>query len=89
MDELTLSDAKLLISDSWGIYIPQLFARNFGPFISREDEAILTAGPEHADYWETWDDVLRHTVIKDDKGERYNLSQDGDLWAIPIKYSEE
>lgn len=89
MDELTLSDAKLLISDSWGIYIPQLFARNFGSFICRDDETILIAGPEHAEYWETWDYVLRNTVIKDDKGTRYNLFQDNDLWAIPIEFSEE
>lgn len=84
MDNHDLDNATLLISDSVGIYIPQLFARNYGQHILCDaDRAILEAGPEHAEYWDAWDDVLGSTYVTDAKGLRYYLHQDGDLWAIP------
>ena len=85
MDNHDLDNAHLLIPDDVGIYIPQLFARHFGQHITSDaDRAILEAGPEHSEYWETWDDVLSSTYVIDAKGLRYYLHQDGDLWAIPV-----
>jgi hypothetical protein len=77
----------LLVSDSCGIYVPQVFAENFGDNwgISGEDLAILKEGPDHEWYWETWETVLNNakSTCKEEDRE-YGLQQDGNLWAIEI-----
>lgn len=73
---------KLLITDAAGRYIPQQFVENFeGWGLLPQDFQILRDGPDHLDYWETWDDVLNYATIKHD-GVLYRLHQDGDLWAL-------
>jgi len=85
--------SKLLISDSMGIYIPQLFVRHFLDKIPKgqlnhEEQAILS-NPDHEHYWEVWAGVLQNVTLVDNfdlpesKQHRYYLYQDGDLWAIP------
>jgi hypothetical protein len=81
--------AVLLISDQWGIYIPQRFAElEFESpldIVSNADEfAILEDGPDHEWYWEAWETVLRTCIMRDRDGLDYYLYQDGDLWAIPV-----
>lgn len=75
----------LLVSDSYGIYVPQVFAENFGENWSLEEEdlKILKEGPDHEWYWETWEIVLNNarSTCKED-GKEYWTQQDGDLWAI-------
>ena len=49
----------LVIDGYHGIYIPQIFAQRFPEWLSDEERDILLAGPEHENYWETWEDVTR------------------------------
>ena len=73
---------KLLITDAAGQSIPQEFAENFeGWGLLPQDFQILRQGPEHENYWETWDDVLNYASIEHE-GILYRLHQDGDLWAL-------
>ncbi len=69
---------------AYGIYVPQRFIQNRDltnwTGISMTDIEILNVGPEHAYYWEVWDDVLSNVCYTLD-GHVWKLSQDGDLWA--------
>jgi len=79
-----MSGIELLISDSWGVYVPKHFAENFLDWsgIESEDIEILEAGPDESDwYWETWDSVLSNAIYTDEKGNVWRLHQDGDLWC--------
>lgn len=82
-------DTVLLLSDARGIYIPCDFARAFidraksVANVTAEQWAILDAGPEHPEYWETWDEVLNYAVVTDANGVKYLLFQDGNLWLVP------
>lgn len=93
MKNKTIPDAvTLILSDARGVYIPRDFVTdNYNEIavdhcaawgISKEDGEILASGPEHEFYWETWDDVLRNAEYTDEDGNKYFLSQDGDLWAL-------
>ena len=83
-------EKQVLIDGNRGIYIPQIFAQNFLHNISQEDKERfktrleeLTQGPENEFYWDSWDDISSQIYITDDKGNRFWLYQDGDLWAVP------
>lgn len=93
MKNKTIPDAvTLILSDARGIYIPRDFVTDkyneiavdhcaaWG--ISEEDAEILASGPDHEYYWETWEDVLSYAQYTDEEGNKYFLSQDGDLWAF-------
>jgi len=84
--EVNLENAELLIDNHHGIYIPQIFAEFCDTadwHVSADDAAVLLAGPDHADYWDTWDHVLGTAYYLADDGRRFTLWQDGDLWAVP------
>lgn len=80
---MKLDNASLLLSDRHGIYIPKVFAESFSDWgISDGDKTILTTGPDHEWYWETWDSVMEYVkFVKNNVV--YRLYQDGDLWAVP------
>ena len=75
----------LLVSDSYGIYIPQRIAHTFleGDLegVRPENMEILKKGPEHPWYWEAWDEVLglAHTTAN---GYTWRFWQDGDLFVV-------
>lgn len=79
----------LWLSDARGIYIPRDFATSFADRdktvsgVEATDWEVLEAGPDHELYWDVWDGVLQSAVITDDKGVKYRLHQDGDLWLVP------
>jgi len=88
------SGVSLLLSESWGQYIPKQFATAYHFITSNADcqpgwknvgewqlETCL-AGPEDNDYWEAWDAVLSTAEHIDQDGNEWTLLQDGDLWAI-------
>jgi hypothetical protein len=78
-----LSNAILLITDGFGIYIPKMFAIAYEGKLPDEDTLnILRAGPDSEDYWDAWEDVL-NVVKVDFDGKMYDLYQAGDLWAVP------
>lgn len=80
---------ELLVDDAHGIYIPQRFAQRW-PLthlkgVNQEQLDTLLAGPDGADYWEVWWEVLTQCTMEFE-GEKHTLHQDGDLWAIPPGY---
>ena len=82
----------MILSDARGVYIPRDFVTdNYNEIavdhcrawgIGKEDAEILAANPDHDLYWETWDAVLDYAQYVDKEGNKYFLSQDGDLWAL-------
>ncbi len=80
----TLPALRLLVDSGHGIYVPRVFARAFNHAmwtgIRPEDVAVLESGPDHAHYWETWDDVTSNAKFTEG-GYTWLLHQDGDLWA--------
>ena len=79
-----LPPLALLLDSNRGIFIPQHFVTQFDltkwEGINPSDVNVLKSGPEHAHYWEAWDDVTSnatHTY----EGNVWRLHQDGDLWA--------
>lgn len=82
----------LWLSDARGQYIPRDFAESFERStrdthvsgVSDEDWKILEAGPDHEQYCDAWDEVLRDAVLTGKDGTKYTLHQDGDLWAVPV-----
>lgn len=83
---------SLLLDGSRGVYIPQVFAKNFDLALCgiTDQECIKTllAGPEHEDYWDAWDSVLAVAEWNED-GKRLGLEQDGDLFAIDLDSTDE
>ena len=79
----------LLVDGNRGIYIPKQFADNYGEQLIgaafADPIAICKQGPDHADYWQAWDEIERDGIVVLD-GKQYTLHQDGDLWAIPEGY---
>lgn|ERR1044072_2786303 len=91
-DEVDLSKARLLITDSVGVYLPQRFAEsiqhNAVKGVSDEDWKVLLSGPTHEHYWDAWADVCDNASIEED-GVLYHLHQDGDLWLVPTEQEAE
>jgi len=73
---------NLLLESNRGIYIPQVFAQDFDIPLPENIARDLLEGPENEWYWESWAWVLDNVTFLE-KGARYSLYQDGDLWAIP------
>ena len=48
---------KCIVNGAAGVYIPQIFAERYPEWLEDDDKAILLSGPDHADYWEVWNDV--------------------------------
>jgi hypothetical protein len=77
-----IKEAVLFASDARGIYIPQHFAESYNSEqwnpIDSDDLAILIHGPEHDQYWDTWEDVMNdaETICGG------SLHQDGNLWVV-------
>jgi len=82
------TDCQLILSDSYGIYIPKMYcdgideeeAESMG--ISWEDVKICQAGPDHEHYWEAWQAIEQDAEWTDINGEEWRLLQNGDLWAV-------
>jgi len=84
LEETEPKATMCLLDGARGIYIPQSFARWCSPaswHVGPNDVLILEAGPDHEDYWEAWDDVLRTAYYDDERG-HWTLEQDGDLFAV-------
>jgi hypothetical protein len=89
-----MSNAEPLhwVDGSRGIYVPQAFAQSMGDDgrskavinVSREEWAVLDAGPDHEHYWDVWSDVEQKAEVVCPDNNAYRLFQDGDLWLIPV-----
>ena len=85
----TRKEAKreLLFDGASGVYIPQRFAREIDRSrvhgVSQSDYEILEAGPDHEDYWEVWDHVVRDAALTLADGADVVLDEvDGDLFYV-------
>lgn len=80
-------DARLLLSDSYGIYIPQLYCQTLSEEeaeesgISWEDVLLCQSGPDEELYWEAWQQICDAAEWEED-GEMWRLLQNGDLWQV-------
>ena len=81
-DEERETETACLVDGCSGQYVPQRFAvcYNMDQWnVKPEDAEILIAGPDHPEYDETWDEVLKTA-----KCNGWALSQDGDLFAVKV-----
>ncbi len=79
-----------IIDSHHGIYIPKIFNDFMGweKGISSEDVEILN-NPDHEFYWEVWEMVLNNAEFEHkESGLIWNLSQEGDLFAVHYFTSE-
>lgn len=80
-----MSAWKLLISDQYGVHIPQIFADKLsGRTKGASQWSIDTCAKgveENELYLEAWNDILDNVEELD--GVKGRLEQDGDLWFIP------
>ena len=83
---------KLVLSYSYGRYIPQVYcedadeewAESVG--VDFKDVLVCQAGPDQDWYYEAWSNILdsAHKVID---GVTWRLVQDGDLFEVPDTYT--
>lgn len=76
---------QLLVHSECGVYGPRDFADYFGSLfdIVDEDMEILSQGPDHEEYLETWDHVIDNCEHVDDDGNEWKVYEnEGDIWAI-------
>lgn len=80
---------ELLLCDSRGVYIPRDFLEfdldKWHIKLSEEDIAELQ-NPCNEWYWECWQSILDNAYYIDDKGDKWTLWQDGDLFAVKDGY---
>lgn len=82
----------LVLADSHGVYIPQLWCSDLAREdcadlgISWEDVRCCQCGPYEEWYWEAWQAILDSCQMTDEHGTVWRLHQDGDLWEIADGY---
>jgi hypothetical protein len=85
------NDARLILSDARGIYIPRDFCEDITEqecanlSIDWDDVQCCQAGPEPDNewYWEAWNSIEQNLLFTDSKGEQWRIYQNGDLWEVP------
>ena len=80
-------EPMLWLSDARGVYIPRDFCdidKSRVENVEPGDWEILESGPDNELYWDVWCGVCDNAIVTDDKGNRFRLYQDGDLWLIPV-----
>jgi len=81
------TDCRLLLSDSHGRYIPQLYCSDIseddceGLSISWQDVKTCQSGTDEELYWDAWQSIC-DSASWEDNGEMWRLLQNGDLWAV-------
>lgn len=87
------TDSRLLLSDSHGIHIPQLFSQGLSKedaeemSLSWEDVLVCQRGPDEELYWEAWQSILDSAEITEpatlkEEESVWRLIQNGDLWQV-------
>lgn len=83
---------ELLVGSGYGTFIPQHFAEFFADVAMGVDGKyfeVLLEGPNHHLYWDSWQKVLDEAHFKDRDGNKWELYQDGDLWAFSLEKMSE
>ncbi len=77
---------EILYSDSWGQYIPNQFYIDFKESLKEwnlSDYDLTELEDSYNEfYWDTWETVLNNAEWIKPDGTRWNLYQNGDLYAI-------
>jgi hypothetical protein len=90
------TDCQLLLSDSHGRFIPQLYCSDISEddcedySVNWEDVQLCQSGPDEELYWEAWQSVC-DSASWEENGSMWRLLQNGDLWAVKedVEISEE
>jgi hypothetical protein len=91
----TTPEPALVLLDSHGVHIPQLWCSDIAEsdcealHIQWSDVQTCQSGPEEGWYWEAWQTILDDCYMVDERGTRWTLHQDGDLWEVPDGFSFE
>lgn len=81
------TDCQILLSDSHGVYIPQLYCSDISEddcedlSVKWEDVKVCQSGPDSELYWEAWQSVC-DSASWEENGSEWRLLQNGDLWAV-------
>jgi hypothetical protein len=81
------TDCQILLSDSHGIYIPQLYCSSLDKTdcanlsIDWNDVQVCQSGPDAPTYWDAWQSIL-DAAEWNENGNEWRLYQSGDLFAI-------
>jgi hypothetical protein len=81
------TDCQLLLSDSHGVYIPQIYCSDISEddcedlSVSWEDVKVCQSGPDSELYWEAWQNIC-DSAEWEESGFMWRLLQNGDLWAV-------
>lgn len=81
---------KVIMSDSWGIYIPQRWTEHWyhdGWTIDTTDDLdelfeCINDGPENESYWDAWDEIYQNAYFTDEHDKKWFLYQDGNLFIV-------
>ena len=91
----TTLQPSLILLDTHGVYIPQLWCSDLDENqaeaigASWDDVKTCQLGPDQAWYWEAWTAILDSVSMTDEAGITWTLHQDGDLWEIPEGFTFE
>ena len=61
-----------------GAFAPKVFAKRFPAWLDDEEQAILRAGPDSLEYWETWGEVSSREY----EDQSLYLGESGDVFII-------
>ena len=85
----TTLEPALVLSDTHGIYIPQIWCEDIDKNAAEQYGINLwsleqcQAGPDAEHYWDAWNDILDSVAVTDENGVTWRLYQNGDLWEVP------
>lgn len=82
---------KILLEDTRGIYIPQVFYKEFKfeKFSLDRENYTGLSDPANESYWDTWSRLLTNAEHTDEQGYKWFLFQDGDLFLVREDYDFE
>ena len=78
------SGIALLLNSARGVYIPQNFVEcvDADEWHLSEYDVKELSDYNNDFYWDAWNSVLDTAYFVDGPGNKWTLSQDGDLWAL-------
>ncbi len=78
------SGIALLLNSARGVYIPQNFVEcvDADEWHLSEYDVKELSDYNNEFYWDAWNSVLDNAYFVDDRGNKWTLFQDGDLWAL-------